>query len=251
MSQNQRREQVAANLAAAHARIATACATAGRDPAEITVVAITKTFPASDVVLLAELGITQVGENRDQEAKVKAQECGGLGLNWHFVGQLQRNKAGSVAQYADVVQSVDRAALVGALDRGAQAAGRRLGICVQVDVTEAGAGPTGGGTGPGPAAGGALHRGGARPDAVAELADLVAGAEHLDLLGVMAVAPLGADPQPAFERLAAVHDRLMLGHPHARMRSAGMSGDLEAAVAAGATHVRLGSALLGHREPLK
>ncbi|MGB7982474.1 MAG: YggS family pyridoxal phosphate enzyme [Candidatus Nanopelagicales bacterium] len=250
MSRTARREQVRANLATARTRIAGACATVGRDPAEITIVAITKTFPTSDVALLAELGITQVGENRDQEARVKAQECGGLGLTWHFVGQLQRNKAGSVARYADVVQSVDRGALIGALDRGAGAAGRRLGICVQVDLSEAGA-DTGGGPDLGPEAGRTLHRGGARPDGVLALADLVAGAEHLDLLGVMAVAPLGADPQPAFDRLAAVHDRVLLGHPQARMRSAGMSGDLEAAVAAGATHVRLGSALLGHREPLK
>ncbi len=242
MSQISRRDQLVTNLATAQARIAAACRTVDRDPVEVTIVAITKTFPSSDVALLAGLGITEVGENRDQEAKVKAQECAELGLTWHFVGQLQRNKAGSVARYADVVQSVDRAALVGALDRGAQAAARRLGVCVQVDLSDAGVGP---------APEDALHRGGARPDEVQELADLVAAAAHLDLLGVMAVAPLGADPQRAFEQLAGMHDRLMLGHPQARMRSAGMSGDLEAAVAAGATHVRLGSALLGHREPLK
>ncbi len=246
MSEELRRAQVAANLAVVRERIAAACATVGRDPGEVTIVAITKTFPGSDVALLAELGITQVGENRDQEAKVKAEQCAGLGLTWHFVGQLQRNKAGSVAGYADVVQSVDRAALVGALDRGAQAAGRRLGICLQVDLSEPGA--AGGG---GPGARGHAHRGGALPDAVPELADLVAGSAHLDLLGVMAVAPLGAEPQPAFERLAAVHQSVIAEHPQALMRSAGMSGDLAAAVVTGATHVRLGSALLGRRESLK
>ncbi len=245
MTDHVRREQLAANLAVARARIADACVASGRDPGEVTIVAITKTWPASDVVLLAELGITDMGENRDQEARAKVEQCAGLPVRWHFVGQLQRKKSGSVARYADVVQSVDRAPLVGALDRGAQAAGRRLGICVQVDLTEPGEVPQGAqadGIGP---------RGGARPEDVWELADLVAGSAHLDLLGIMAVAPLGADPRPAFERLASVHDRLMSGHPQAQMRSAGMSGDLEAAVAAGATHVRLGSALLGHRDSLK
>ncbi len=232
-----RLEQLAANLATVTARIEAACADVGRDPAEVTIVAITKTRPAEDVAHLAALGIREVGESRDQEARPKAEQCAALGLRWHFVGQLQRNKASSVAQYADVVQSVDRAGLVGALDRAAQAAGRRVGVCLQVDLAPAGS------TGAG--------RGGAPVEELPALAALVAGSGALDLLGVMAVAPLGVDPADPFARLAGIHADLLREHPQAVMRSAGMSGDLEAAIHAGATHVRIGSALLGHREALK
>ena len=238
-----RTQQVRANLAVVEDRISRACSAAGRAEDSVTIVAITKTWPASDVGVLAGLGIRHVGENRDQEARTKAEQCADLDLVWHFVGQLQRNKAGSVARYADVVESVDRGPLVDALDRGAQRAGRRVGVCIQVDLDERPAD-----AGAGAAAGG---RGGARPQDVPALAGAVAGAEHLDLLGVMAVAPLGVDPREPFERLAGLHAELLSTHPQATMRSAGMSADLEAAIAAGATHVRLGSALLGHREPLK
>jgi PLP dependent protein len=235
-----RRAELAENLAVVTDRIGAACAAVDRDPNGVTIVAITKTWPASDVELLAELGILHVGENRDQEARDKAASCAGLGLTWHFVGQLQRNKAASVARYADVIESVDRAALVAALDRGAEQAGRRVGVCIQVDLDEA---PDAVDSGPG--------RGGARPSAVPGLADQVTACSSLDLLGVMAVAPLGADPRPAFDRLAGIHGQVAAQHPGATMRSAGMSGDLEPAIAAGATHIRLGSALLGHRESLK
>ena len=238
---SQRQAELAGNLATVRQRISGACAAAGRDPGSVTIVAITKTWPASDVHLLAGLGVRHVGENRDQEAREKAAACTGLGLTWHFVGQLQRNKAPSVAQYADIVESVDRTALVGALDRAAVQAGRRIGVCLQVDIdgSHNDAGPGG------PA------RGGAAPADVPGLADQVAGSSSLDLRGVMAVAPLGVDPRSAFDRLVVVHEQLLTQHPGASMRSAGMSGDLEPAIAAGATHVRLGSALLGHREPLK
>ncbi len=236
-----RRAELAENLAAVTDRIGAACAAVDRDPDGVTIVAITKTWPADDVALLAELGIRHVGENRDQEAREKAAACAGLGLTWHFVGQLQRNKAASVARYADIVESVDRSSLVVALDSGAGRAGRHLGVCIQVDLDET----AHAGTDAGPA------RGGAAPDQVLDLADQIGACDGLELLGVMAVAPLGQDPGPAFDRLAVLHERLAAQHPGATMRSAGMSGDLEPAIAAGATHVRLGSALLGHREPLK
>jgi PLP dependent protein len=229
-----RARELATNVRIARERIAAACAAAGRSPDEVTLVAITKTWPAADVRRLAALGIADVGESRDQEARDKVAECSDLALRWHFVGQLQRNKANSVARYADVVESVDRPSLVGPLDRGAQRAGRRIGVCLQVDLDGGGAG-----------------RGGARPADLPALADAVARAEQLQLLGVMAVAPLGAAPGPAFARLADVHDSLLAEHPEAAMRSAGMSGDFAEAISAGATHVRLGSALLGRRDPLK
>ncbi len=229
---SQRRAEIAANLERVEARIAAACAAAGRRREDLTLVAVTKTFPASDVGLLADLGVRDVGENRAAEAEVKADLCreaGLTGLTWHFVGQLQTNKAGPVAQRMDVVHSVDRDRLVAALDRAADRAGRRLRALVQVDLSAE----------PG--------RGGARPDEVLQVADAVAGAEHLDLSGVMAIAPLDADPVPAFARLAEVAARVREAHPGATVVSAGMSGDLEAAVAHGATHLRVGSALLGSR----
>ena len=230
-----RTHELARNLHDLQQRIADACAIAGRTSGEVTLVAITKTWPAADVRRLAELGVTDVGESRDQEAREKVAECGGLPVRWHFVGQLQRNKAASVARYADVVESVDRLALVDSLDRGAERADRTVGVCLQVDLDESGPG----------------GRGGARPEVLPELADAVAAAARLHLLGVMAVAPLGAAPERAFARLAQVHETLMFDHPEAAMRSAGMSGDFAEAISAGATHVRLGSALLGRRDPLK
>ena len=231
----ERRDEIAANLASVEERIAAACADAGRDRAELTLVAVTKTFPAEDVAHLAALGVRDVGENRDQEAAAKVTACRDAGVGelvWHFVGQLQRNKAGSVATYADVVHSVDRLRLVGTLDRAAVTAGRRLTALVQVDLRDE---PEDDG------------RGGAAPADVAELAAAVAAADRLVLGGVMAVAPVDADPDVAFARLADVRESFVRDHPEATKLSAGMSGDLEAAVRHGATHVRVGSAVLGER----
>ena len=196
---------------------------------------VTKFFPASDVRLLAELGVRHVGENRHQEAEAKAAECADLDLTWHFIGGLQSNKAAAVAAYADVVESVDRAKLLRGADRGAHRArprGRRPG---------AGRAST--------RAGGDSGRAGAAPADVTGLAERVAAAEGLRLRGVMAVAPLGEDPVPAFAKLAEIAARVRLVDPAATWVSAGMSGDLEAAVESGATHVRIGSAVLGSRPP--
>ena len=231
-----RRAEIAANLDRVEARIAAACQAAGRDRAEITLVAVTKTFPADDVGHLAALGVLEVGENRAADAAEKVAACREAGvtdLTWHFVGQVQTNKAALVAGCCDVVHSVDRARLVTALDKGAGAAGRRLRVLVQVDLA------------------GTDGRGGAAPADVPAIAAAVADAEHLDLAGVMAVAPLDEDPGEAFGRLAEVAEALRRDHPGAVVVSAGMSGDLEAAVARGATHLRVGTALLGSRPPLR
>ena len=228
----ERRDALAANLAQVHERIDRACAAAGRDRSDVTLIAVTKFFPVSDVEHLAALGVTDMGENRDQEAGAKFAEIPAQireQLTVHFIGQLQSNKASHVVGYADVVQSVDRAKIARALDRAALAQERTLDVLVQVDLS----GETG--------------RGGvAVPDARA-LADRVAEAEALRLRGVMAVAPLGADPAEAFARLAEVAGAIRADHPEADQLSAGMSGDLEQAVAAGATHLRVGSAILGSR----
>jgi pyridoxal phosphate enzyme (YggS family) len=226
-----RRDEVAEGLAQVRARIERACHDAGRGPDEVTLVVVTKFFPPSDLRILADLGVTHVGENRHQEAVDKVAECGDLPLTWHFVGGLQSNKAAAVASYADVVESVDRAKLVRGLARGAHERGRDLDVLLQVSLD------------PPDAAG----RSGADPARLDELAAAVAAAGSLTLRGLMAVAPLGEDPDDAFGRLAAIRRDFVATHPQATDLSAGMSGDLEAAVAAGATHVRVGSAILGPR----
>jgi pyridoxal phosphate enzyme (YggS family) len=210
-------------------RVDAACVAAGRLPGDVTVIAVTKTFPAEDVRLLAQLGVTDVGENKDQEASAKHRVCADLALRWHFVGQLQVNKARSVASYADVVHSVDRLRLVDALSRAAVAAGRELVCLVQVALDEA------------------EGRGGVGPADALSVADAVATAPALSLGGVMAVAPLGGAADSAFSKLAEVAATVRATHPSATVISAGMSADLEAAIAHGATHVRIGTALLGHR----
>ncbi|MGW4422328.1 YggS family pyridoxal phosphate-dependent enzyme [Streptosporangium sp. NPDC004631] len=231
MTKTTRRDEIAAGLAEVEANIAAACRAAGRTREELTLVAVSKTYPASDVRLLAALGVTDVGENRDQEAAAKAAECADLGLTWHFVGQLQTNKARSVAGYADVVHSVDRSRLVTALGREAVRAGREITCLVQVALDDD----------PG--------RGGARPAEVAALADAVAEARGLRLGGVMAVAPPGEEPGGAFARLREMAQAVRENHPGADVISAGMSGDMAEAIANGATHLRVGTALLGRRKP--
>ena len=224
-----RSDELAANLAAVEERVAQACVAAGRDPSELTLVAISKTWPASDVALLHHLGVRDFGENRDREAAEKAAEL--PGMRWHFVGAVQTNKARSVASYADVVQSVDRLPLVTALGKGAVRAERVVDVLIQVSLD------------------GDPTRGGALPAEVEALAAAVAGTQGLRLAGLMAVAPRDAASSPAFERLARVAASLRTAHPEANFVSAGMSGDLEAAIAAGANGLRVGTALFGHRPP--
>lgn len=235
MSGPGRHDELAEGLARTRERIAAAAEAAGRTPEEITLVVVTKFFPESDVRLLADLGVRDVGENRHQEAQAKAAACADLDLRWHFIGSLQSNKAAAVASYADVVASVDRPKLLSGLSRGAAERGVDLDVLVQVSLDQP------------PQA----QRGGVAPDSALELADRIAAAESLRLRGVMAVAPLGEDPVPAFERLAGVAARIRDQHPEADQVSAGMSHDLEQAIAAGATHVRVGSAILGNRPPIK
>jgi len=229
----ERRAELAANLAAVQGRIAAACAASGRRATEVQLIAVTKTFPVPDILILHELGIDDVGENKDQEAAPKVAACtaAGVTLRWHFVGQLQVNKAASVASYAYMVHSVDRPRLVEALGRRAVVAGRELRCLVQVSLdSEAG-------------------RGGAEPREVPRLADAIGAREGLVLAGVMAVAPLGEPPRPAYARLREIAETVRAAHPGALVISAGMSGDLGEAIAEGATHVRIGTALLGGRQP--
>lgn len=239
----ERRLEISNGLESARRRIADAEAAAGRAPGTIDLLVVTKTHSADEVAVLADLGVQHVGENRDQEASVKAQQLAQplagqpteRKLVWHFIGQLQSNKVRSVVRYADVVESVDRMKLVGGLSR-AVAAGRSpdhpVRCLVQVCLDDQ----------PG--------RGGALPADVAAIADEIAAAPGLELGGVMAVAPLGADPDRAFARLQTVAEEVVDAHPAATTVSAGMSGDLEAAIRHGATQVRLGSVVLGYRPPV-
>jgi PLP dependent protein len=229
-----RTTQLAGNLTAVRARLVAAAQACGRDPDEVTLIAVTKTHPALDVVRLARLGVADIGENRDQEAAPKAAEvaAAGVPVRWHFVGRLQRNKCRSVARYADLVHSVDSARLAAALGAAAALRDRPLEVLVQVSVD---ADPA---------------RGGAVPDQLPHVAEAVAGQAALRLRGVMAIAPLDWEPARAFGVLAELAAGLRADHPEATIVSAGMSDDLEAAIAHGATHVRIGTALLGVRDSL-
>jgi PLP dependent protein len=280
-----RRAELAANLAAVRARIDAACAAAGRDPGELTLIAVTKTHPATDVLALVELGVRDIGENRDQEAApkaaqvaaalparapaapaapaaptapaapaapaaraapaapeapsgsiartgpIEAAESANDPVRWHFIGQLQTNKAHSVARYAQVVHSVDRVRLVRALGGAATAAGRELSCLVQVSLDDDPA------------------RGGVPAARLAEVAAAIEAEPGLRLGGIMAVAPLGTDPAAAFAPLRELSATVRSVNASAFIISAGMSGDLDAAVANGATHLRIGTALLGNRRP--
>ncbi len=235
-----RKDELAANLARVEERISSACAAVGRAREEVTLIVVTKTYPASDVRLLTGLGVRHVAENRDQDAAPKAAASADLPLTWHFVGQLQTNKVRSVVGYADVVQSVDRLKLVGSLSSAAVRAEREVGCLLQVAL-DAEVGARG-------------ERGGVAPDGVEALAAAVAAAPGLRLDGLMTVAPLAGvyagRQRAAFERLMEISTRLRTAHPAATMVSAGMSADLDEAVAAGATHVRVGTAVLGARPRL-
>ena len=208
-------------LAEVRGRIERAARAAGRGPDEVTAIVVTKFQPPALIERLHALGVRDFGESRHPEARDKAAAL--PDATWHFIGQLQTNKARQVARYADVIHSVDRPGLVEALT------GQDVDVLIQVDLGT-------GGTG----------RGGARPGEVPGLAEQVLSA-GLRLRGVMTVAPVGVPPETAFTALRMVSDRVRALEPAADRISAGMSGDYEAAIAAGATHVRIGAAITGPR----
>lgn len=244
----ERMAELTANLAAVRSRLARAAEAAGRSATEVMLLPITKFFPAGDVSILWRLGCRNFGESREQEAAAKIAEFDRLVLpaaqadsgrvRWHMVGQIQRNKAKHIAAWADTVHSVSTDKVVDALDKAARAAlaeGRRsapLRVFVQISLD------------------GDTQRGGVDigdPAAIDRICAQIADAEALNLVGLMAVPPLGADPDTAFAALAEEHRRVRADHPGAGELSAGMSGDLEAAVRHGSTCVRVGTALMGKR----
>lgn len=238
-----RSAELAQNLSAVQERIARAAQAAGREELPALIV-VTKHFPAEDVIRLYDLGVRDVGENKDQEASSKARQVRDRlrardaqaydadPLRWHFVGQLQSNKARSVLGYAEAVHSVDRSSLVRGLKKAAVGREAELRCLIQVDLREG-------------AQDGA--RGGAAPEEIPGLAEAIVGSGGLRLAGLMAVAPLEEPAAEAFARLRRLHAQLLAEHPGADMLSAGMSGDLEKAVAEGATHLRIGRDVLGQR----
>jgi hypothetical protein len=239
---SERESELSTALAALRDRLAVAAQAAGRDTADVELLPVTKFFPASDVAILWRLGCLSFGESREQEASAKIAEfqtlTGATDVAWHMVGQIQRNKAKHIAAWADTVHSLSTAKVAAALDRGALQAiddGLRtnpVNVFVQISLD------------------GDTERGGVDlgdPAAVDALCDQVAQADGLRLVGLMAIPPLGADPDEAFAALAAEHRRVQTNHPGATQLSAGMSGDLEAAVRHGSTCVRVGTALMGKR----
>lgn len=231
MTTESRRDQLRDNLNRTREAIAAACSDAGRHPDSVRLITVTKNFPAADAAHLVALGQTDLGENRDQEAAPKAAALAAQGLEpqWHFVGQLQRNKAASVARYARWVHSVDRVRLLEALDKAAQ---RPVNVLLQVSLDDD------------------TSRGGVSIGELPVLAEQAHGFASLRLRGVMAVAPLGWEPARAFALLAKCSEAVQLVEPAATEISAGMSGDFREAIAAGATMVRLGRNVLGERESM-
>ena len=236
---SERRAELVGALAGVRATISDACAAAGRDAHAVTLIAVTKTYPASDVQTLAELGVLDIGESKDQEARAKIRDLATSGpppiaVRWHLVGRLQTNKARSVVSYAHAVHSLDRPKLARALAEAADADGRPepLEVFLQISLD------------------GDPDRGGVPIDKLPRLAEAVAERPQLRMRGVMAVPPIGSDTDREFARLADISGELRERYPEADAISAGMSGDLATAVRRGATHVRVGTALLGRRSPV-
>ena len=219
-----RKVEIAANLQAVKDRITRAADLADRDPAEIQLIVVTKTFPITDIEILSGLGERNFGENRDQEATPKAAE---ISATWHFQGQIQSNKIKSISQWADVIHSISTAKEI--LKFAQSPRSHQVFLQVSLD--------------------GELERGGANPSDLADLAELVNQSNNLELMGLMAVGPLGVEPEIAFANLAQIHQGFVNDFPSAKYLSAGMSGDFEAAILHGATHIRVGSSILGSRSP--
>lgn len=234
-----RAREIDGALTSVRERLSRACVEAGRSPQEVSLLPVTKFFPASDVRILYRLGCRDFGESREQDASPKVaetvEEFRADPPRWHMIGHLQRNKAKSVAAWAQSVHSVDSLRLVTALSKAATGAlddGVRrndLDVLIQVSLD------------------GDVHRGGVERDEVDALAEAVSGASGLRLAGLMAVPPLGADADASFADLERIHHRVLRDHPGALELSAGMTEDLEAAVRHGSTCVRVGTAILGAR----
>ncbi len=221
-------EEIASNLESVQGRIAAAAFATSRNESEITLIAVTKTYPSADAEILRELGVKHFAENRDSEGRQKSELVPGT---WHFQGQIQSNKIASIARWADVIHSIDDPRHVNLLSKAVPES-KVISIFLQVCLD------------PQPG------RGGTSPEGLSPLAELVLQNPVFRLEGLMAVAPLGENPERAFLRLAQIHSDFSRQFPSAKSLSAGMSGDFEIAIKYGATHVRVGSSILGSRTHL-
>ena len=221
---SKRRQELGDNLEAIKSRIRVASENSGRSADEVTLIVVTKTFPADDVKILYELGVRNFGENRDQEASVKSRELADDCI-WHFQGQIQSNKLKSIAAWADVLHSIDDISHANKLN--SLVSSKDIFIQVSLDNQP--------------------NRGGVLPDLVPEFLAQLSAFSNLNIRGLMAVAPLGQEPVIAFERLKTLSDQVVKIDPRANGISAGMSNDFEAAISQGATHIRIGSQILGVR----
>ena len=214
-----RLDEISANLEMVKSKIAAVASH------PVTLIAVTKTFPVSDAQILQQLGVTDFGENRDSEGAEKSQLVVG---NWHFQGQIQSNKLKSITSWASVIHSLDDPRHFEMIEKVAP---HPLSIFLQVSLD------------------GAHHRGGAGVDQLYQLAEKVSASATHTLAGLMSVPPIGMDPEKAYSQLAVIRTEFMNRFPHAKSLSAGMSGDYETAISHGATHVRVGSSILGSRSP--
>jgi len=218
-----RKAELAQNLAKIKAEI----------PSQVHLIVVTKTFPLSDVEILHQLGVAEFGENRDQEGKLKAPAVPG---KWHFQGQLQSNKLKSICRWADVIQTIDSIRYVDLIAKATRenSAGKSKEVFIQVSLDSESS---------------KENRAGADPAEINQIADAILATDNLKLQGLMAVAPLNEEPESAFSRLAKIHSDFKAKYPNAPFLSAGMSGDFKSAITHGATHVRIGSQILGSRAP--
>ncbi len=222
----ERREFLSNSLHDVKSRIASAAQLAGRDLAEITLIAVTKTYPVTDVAILRDLGQSNFGENRTEEGSVKSLEVPGI---WHYQGQVQSRKLREIASWANVIHSLDQISHIEKLNRICDETGKKIGVFIQLSLD------------------GAPDRGGVLEQELGGLADAVAASSGLELNGLMCVPPVEYEHQLAFAEIAQIHQRFIGEFPSAKSLSAGMSSDFEIAIAHGATHIRVGSEILGSR----
>jgi pyridoxal phosphate enzyme (YggS family) len=212
-------DEISANLELVKSKIAAVASH------PVTLIAVTKTFPVSDVEILQQLGVTDFGENRDAEGAEKSQLVSG---NWHFQGQIQSNKLKSITSWASVIHSLDDPRHFEIIEKVAP---HPLSIFLQVSLD------------------GAHHRGGAGVEQLYQLSEKVSASSIHTLAGLMSVPPVGMNPEEAYSQLAVIRNEFLTRFPKAISLSAGMSGDYEMAISHGATHVRVGSSILGSRSP--
>jgi len=226
-----RKDQILSNLESVKEKISAAAQAAGRSPSEITLIAVTKTFPVSDLEILHELGVRNFGENRDQEA---APKVGVLpaDFTWHFQGGIQSNKLKSISNWASVIHSVDKFKYAQMISQFSVGKTKEIFIQVSLDTLP-------------------QSREGVDPADLMQLAEQIMSLPNLEVKGLMAVAPLDQPTEQAFVRLQQIQQKFIQLYPAASSLSSGMSGDYELAISLGATHVRIGSSILGNRSPIK